>query len=154
MCYMTHSYVWHDLFICVTWLIHICDMTHSYVSQDWFICVTWLNSFVCVTWPMRMCDMFSFIYVYVTCSSSWYVYVTYIIHICDIYVTYSWYVYVFVICICHIYHSYMWHVLIHICDMITFLFITRNDVTCVTWSRRSLLQHSVSFIGLFCKRDL
>jgi len=31
MCDMTHSYVWHDSFICVTWLIHMCDMTHSYV---------------------------------------------------------------------------------------------------------------------------
>ena len=27
---MSHSYVWHDLFICVTWLIHMCDMTHSW----------------------------------------------------------------------------------------------------------------------------
>ena len=38
---MTHSYVWHDLFICdmthsyVTWLIHMCDMTYSYVT--WLI---------------------------------------------------------------------------------------------------------------------
>jgi len=23
--------VWHDSFICVTWLIHMCDTTHSYV---------------------------------------------------------------------------------------------------------------------------
>jgi len=38
---MTHSYVWHDSFICVTWLIHMCDMTHSYVWHDSFICVTW-----------------------------------------------------------------------------------------------------------------
>jgi len=33
---MTHSYVWHDSFICVTWLIHTCDMTHSHV---WFLLV-------------------------------------------------------------------------------------------------------------------
>jgi len=43
--------VWHDSFICVTWLIHMCDMTHSYVWHDSFICVTWLmhmthNSFM------------------------------------------------------------------------------------------------------------
>ena len=25
MCDMTHSYVWRDSFICVTWLIHTCD---------------------------------------------------------------------------------------------------------------------------------
>jgi len=62
MCDMTHSYVWHDSFICVTWLIHMshsichwydafnvshialamCDMTHSYVWHDSFICVPWL----------------------------------------------------------------------------------------------------------------
>jgi len=28
---MSPSFVWHDSFICVTWLIHMCDMTHSYV---------------------------------------------------------------------------------------------------------------------------
>ena len=45
---MTHSYVWYDSFICVTWLIHMtwliymCDMTHLYVWHDSFICVTWL----------------------------------------------------------------------------------------------------------------
>ena len=40
MCDMTHLYVWHDSFICVTWLIHMCDMTHS-----------------CVPWLIHMCDM-------------------------------------------------------------------------------------------------
>ena len=34
--------LWHDLFICVTWLIHMCDMSRSYVWHDSFICVTWL----------------------------------------------------------------------------------------------------------------
>ena len=66
-------YVWHDSFICVTWLIHMCDMTqlhdvthaihmtHSYAWNDSFICGTWLissvtesyvghDSFTCVTW--------------------------------------------------------------------------------------------------------
>ena len=42
------SYVWHDSFICVTWIIHACDMTHSYV---------WHDSFICVPWLIRMCDM-------------------------------------------------------------------------------------------------
>jgi len=69
---MTHEYVWHDLWICVTWLIlfttwhctrqfihlsdflfatsltylqwliHMCDMTHPYAWHDSSICVTWL----------------------------------------------------------------------------------------------------------------
>ena len=35
MCDMTHSYVWHESFICATWLIRVRDMTY-------FINVTWL----------------------------------------------------------------------------------------------------------------
>jgi len=48
MNHMTHTekvpalYVWHDSFICVTWLIHMRDMTHSYVWHDSFTCVIWL----------------------------------------------------------------------------------------------------------------
>ena len=45
---MTRAYVWHDSFILVTWLIHACDMTHSYVWHDLFMRVTWL---------MHTCDM-------------------------------------------------------------------------------------------------
>jgi len=63
-CDMTHSYVWHDSFICATWLATwlwcvcvcvcvrvcvdhdpmtpTCDMTRSYVWHDSFICVPWL----------------------------------------------------------------------------------------------------------------
>jgi len=85
VCDMTHSHVWHDSFMCVTWLIHMCDMTHLH---DTFTCVTWLihvcdmthshvwhvthddlyvtwliqshgwhDSFMCVTWLIHMCDM-------------------------------------------------------------------------------------------------
>ena len=43
MCDMTHSYVRHDSFICVTWLTHMFDMTHSYVRHDSFMCATWPN---------------------------------------------------------------------------------------------------------------
>ena len=45
---MSYSYVCHDSFMCVTWLIHMCDMTHS--------CV-WHDSFICVTWLIHVCDM-------------------------------------------------------------------------------------------------
>jgi len=37
ICDMTHSYVWHDAFVCDTWLIRVCDMTHSYVWHDSFV---------------------------------------------------------------------------------------------------------------------
>jgi len=30
--------VWHDLFICVTWLIHMCDIMHSRVWYDSLTC--------------------------------------------------------------------------------------------------------------------
>jgi len=48
MCDVTHSYVWRDSFICVTWLIHMCDVTHWYV---------WHYSSICVTWLIHMRDM-------------------------------------------------------------------------------------------------
>jgi len=52
----THPYVWHDSFICVTWLTPQCGfaMTHSpsYVWIHWFTCVTWLT---------HTCDMTLFI---------------------------------------------------------------------------------------------
>jgi len=65
---MTHSYVWHDSFICVTWLIHMCDMTHSYVWHDSFIGVTGLIHtaqhfqlshllYSYVTWRIHVCDV-------------------------------------------------------------------------------------------------
>jgi len=36
---MTHSYVWRDSFVHVTWLIRTGDMTHSYMWHDSFVCV-------------------------------------------------------------------------------------------------------------------
>jgi len=81
---MAQSYVWHDFFMCVTWLIHVwhdslvcvtwlsymCGMTHSYVWHDSFTCVTWLidmfdmthsyvwhDLLICVAWLIDMCDM-------------------------------------------------------------------------------------------------
>jgi len=81
MCDISLSYVWHDLFICVTWLFYTCDMTPSEVWHDSIKCVTWrihscgvkgglqriyrvtwlLNrwqvSFKCVTWLLRMYDV-------------------------------------------------------------------------------------------------
>jgi len=67
---MTCSYAWHDLFICVTWLVHMRDMTCSYAWHGSFICVTWLiytldmtrsyawhKSFICATWLVHMRDL-------------------------------------------------------------------------------------------------
>jgi len=40
--------VWHDSFICVTWLVHTCDMTRSYM---------WHDSTIHVTWLVHVCNM-------------------------------------------------------------------------------------------------
>jgi len=70
-CNMTHSYTWHNSFMCVDmsnsymchdWRIHTCDMTHPYVRQEveqgrcpaWCVCDV---AFVCVTWRIHTCDM-------------------------------------------------------------------------------------------------
>jgi len=63
MCNMTELCAWPDLFIWVTWLIHVCDMTHSWWWLDSFIRVarlirisemTWRDSSMCVTWLIHM----------------------------------------------------------------------------------------------------
>ena len=69
-CYMTHSCLWLDFLICVTWLIHTCDMTHSCLWHDLLIRVTWLmhtcdithsclwlEFLTCVTWLIHTCDL-------------------------------------------------------------------------------------------------
>jgi len=54
--------VWHDSFICVTWLIHLCDLAHWHVLYSvpdglyYSVCDTthsylWHGAFVCATWP-------------------------------------------------------------------------------------------------------
>ena len=37
-----YSYMCHESFICMTWLVHVCAMTHSHVCNDSFICAIWL----------------------------------------------------------------------------------------------------------------
>jgi len=103
--------VWHDSFICVTWLIHMCDMTHSYVWHDSFICVTWLlfecvtclihawhdsfirDSVICVTWLIHICDM---THSYMTrhhtglIVTHWFICVTWLTCMCDMTRSYAW----------------------------------------------------------------
>ena len=45
MCDMTHSYKWHDLFICMAWLIHVCDMTGDMTNST-----VWHASFIIMGW--------------------------------------------------------------------------------------------------------
>ena len=68
---MSHSHVWRDSILCVTWLIHVRDVTHScdHVYHDVFLYVTWLiplcamthsyvchDSFVYLTGILLLCD--------------------------------------------------------------------------------------------------
>jgi len=105
-CDMSHSCVWHDAFMCVTWLIHVFDMTHSYVWHDSFICVRWLlhvwhDSYTCVTWLVHMCEM---TYSYVWHDS--FTCVTWLIHVFDMTSPCVWY---------DSFIRVTW--LIHMCDM-------------------------------------
>jgi len=76
---MTHVYVRHDPFICVTWLVHMCDMTHSYILYallavvyalliaklylrdmalyTWHDSHMWHDQIICVTWLIHICNM-------------------------------------------------------------------------------------------------
>jgi len=94
MCDMTHSYVWHDSFICETWLIHMCDMTHSQHST--WLRVTWLlhmwdmthsyvwhDSFICETWLIHILDAMIQSSLTLVLDSTW-LRATWLIHMCDV----------------------------------------------------------------------
>jgi len=129
MCDMTHSHVWHDLFICVRyyslicliWLIvddkgrwalmshmcetWVCDMTHPHVWHDPFICVTGLSHMCDMThcrWQVEVSS--HFIYV-------WHEWVTWRIHDPHICSWHGSFIHVTWIL------SYVWH----------------DSVICVTW---------------------
>jgi len=118
MCVVTHLYVRHDsfkcvtrlvnilsmssvfrcdLFICVPWIIHMRDITHSYV---------WHESFICVTWLIHMCST--------THSYVWH----------DAFTCATWLIHVFDMTYPHVHHASFTCVTwpIHMCDM------TRSNV--------------------------
>jgi len=39
---VTHSYLWRESYVCVTWLVYMCSMTHSCVLRDLFNYASWL----------------------------------------------------------------------------------------------------------------
>ena len=149
---MTRSYVWHDSFICVTWLVHMWDMTRSYAWHESFICFTWLvhvcdmthwyvwhDAFICWTWLVYTCDRAHW-YVWqdsLMCVCLW------LIHICDI--IHSYVCVCVCVCLCVLQDSFTcvkqsihtcdiirvtW--LVYTCDM-TPLYVWHDSFVCVTW---------------------
>jgi len=141
-CDMTRSYVWHDSFLRVTWLVYVFGVTH-YVWHDsfmtWladsFICVTWLihDSFICVTWLIH--DSFICVTWLIHVS---FICVTWLIHdsfMCDM--THSWLIYM-----CDMNHdvtrSTAWaprqsHCMLRCVYYVTRLCVCRDLFICVTW---------------------
>jgi len=71
-CDMPHLYIWHDLFMYVTWPMYMSDMTHSYVWEDSFVYIwgvwkasdlgmpsqfLWHDKSIFLTWPIYVSDM-------------------------------------------------------------------------------------------------
>jgi len=73
---MTRSYMWHDSFICVSWLHLMCNKTHSYAWQD---------SFICMIWSMHMCDT-TLLYVW----HDPFICMTRLLHLCAMTHAYVW----------------------------------------------------------------
>ena len=93
MCDTTQIFMWHNGFICVTWLI-------PYVSNNSFIRAIYI-SFMFATWLVHMCDM-----PHALC-------VTWHIHVCDVTPSYVWHDsfigVTWLIHRCDMTHSYVWH---------------------------------------------
>jgi len=119
--------VWHDSFICVTWLIHMCDdiwygptvYSSVYVLCDKTYLFEQSDSFICVTWLIHMCN---------TCDLSWFgptVYMMWTLCLTRL------------MCVRKATHSYVWHDLFMYVTCVTWydsdLLYTTLCMSCVTW---------------------
>ena len=169
-CVTTHKYVWHNSFICVTWLIHMWDTTRMWMARPidmcscgyfshqaeplshmrvtWLACTrgrthsyVWYDSFICVTWLIHTCHM---AHICVT-ANGWQqcTYVTWLIYMCDTTHSYVWHDsfirVTWLIHTCDMTHSYVWHDsfirvtwLIHTCDM-THSYVWHDSHALVAW---------------------
>ena len=125
-------YMWQDLFICVTWLIHVFDMSHSYERLSRSSCHEQCS---CVTWLIHKCDM---THAYVCYDSS----------ICDM-----------TMIMCAITHPCAWHDtyisvtrLMHMRDM-THSYVpwfAHRNKSCHAWNRKfsvwKILSHTYEWV--------
>jgi len=140
MCDMTHLY--HDSYICETWLMREWDMTHAHLSKplafrilhvrhDTFICVTWLmctsvwsrwhSAFFVSSMPRSRCICVTWlIHMWdMTHSHAWhdsFICVTWLIHMRDMTHLYVWHA-SFICVTCPAAAASVWH----------------NSFICVTW---------------------
>ena len=150
----------HDLFICVTWWIHLSGMPPSYVRHVEFIFVAWLmymcdmtdatwdmthsyvrhDSCICGTWLIHMCDM---THSYVRHDS--FICKTWLIHMWDrthayvrhdSFITVIWFIHMW-----DMTHSYVRHDsficetwLMHMWEMThSYVSLRHDSFICVTW---------------------
>jgi len=142
---MTYSYLWHDSFVFVTWLIHMCSITHSPVYGTIHAYV-WHDSIMRVTWRIQMCAMtHSYVWhVLFMCVPYAFNYLIWLIHVCVMthpYMTHS--------CVCHdsfICVTWLVHVSVHMCAMthscVLWLIHTCDMTHSCAWLRHYILPTS------------
>jgi len=127
VCDMTHSCVWHDSFVCVTWLIHVCVTQLIHVcNMNHFSFVGYTSSVCCLCIRKRSCHTHVSLCPKETClghkdTCVWHdlvICVTWLIHLC-LFMCVLWHVHV-----CDMTHSSL---LIHVCV------VTRSCVWHVRW---------------------
>jgi len=154
-CEYVYSHVWHGLFTCVSWPIHICDMTTWHLSMCLHMWCMYFHIWVCEsTWDACI---FTCEYLYSHMWHGLFTYVTWPIHIYDmttwhlsmcLHIDVSIFTYEYVnplrACIftCEYVYSHVWRDLftyvtwpIHICDMTTWHLSMCLQVWCMYFYR-------------------
>jgi len=135
---VSDSYVWHDSFMCATWLIHVCGMTHS-CARWWHLCVYSYThkSLIWKTLVFHMSHTYELDAQAVPLYTAVFPHirknrVSRVFHLC-LFIRVTWLIHV-----CDMTHSCVWHDsfmcvtwLIHGCDM-THSHVWHDSFTCVT----------------------
>jgi len=187
-----------SLYSCVTWLSHMCDVSHSFVWHDSFMCVcvcvsvmhrspsrcihVWRDSVICVTWLIHLCDVtHSCVYV---CVCRWCIdhhlvvlmfdvthlcvwhdsvmCVTWLSHVCDMTQSCVWHDSFMCVCMCmslmhrpshciHVWRDAFIRVtrLSHMCLM-THSCVWHDSFLCVTWYLSDISFICVTFVSRVC----